>query len=319
MVPNAPRRPSLTAHALPQMTPGNGYNRTSASPAPGVGRSTSYQQTKTSYGVSGIPQTPSRAAAHAQTPKVTPSAAHPSSYNASSTAQAFASRGPTQSQLATAQNYSHSTSYANQVSQCHPQVYVMTDAANASISLETRKQFPCDDHGRVLWFTTPPLNHTTGPVEVVSPKDGKPLSHTPEYNVAKEKRRKLIEERRRQVQERIAAENKSTGAEQINPDDDDDRQGSKRRKVTDAQVDTLVLQNLTDQILNANKEWYKSQYGDRAAQVEAYDAIRAAQRRKEVEAKAAYFEERRRREEERKERDRSMEGKVFMDDWDERH
>lgn len=188
----------------------------------------------------------------------------------------------------------------------------MSDVANSSIPLEIRQQFPCDDHGRVLWFTTPPLNNTVAPVELVSPKDGKPLAHTPEYIAAKERRRKLIEERNFQVGERTAAENKDAKAEQQTGGDA--HPTSKRRKVTDAQIDTLVLQTLTDQILNANKEWYKSQFRDRAAKFEAFDAIRAAERRKEFEDKKAYLEARRREEGERKEKGRSMEGRVFRDD-----
>ena len=39
----------------------------------------------------------------------------------------------------------------------------------------------------------------------------------------------------------------------------------------------------------------------------------------EMEAKKAYFEERRRLEGGRKEKEKTMEGRVFRDDWDERH
>jgi chromatin structure-remodeling complex subunit RSC1/2 len=192
----------------------------------------------------------------------------------------------------------------------------MSDAANASIPLEVRQQFPCDDRGRVLWFTTPPQNNTLGPAEIVSPKDGKPLAHTPEYLAAKGKRSKLIEERKKQIQERMAAE-QMTRAEQAANEDATNQ--IKRRKMTDAQLDNLILQSLTDQILNQNKQWYRSQYGDRAAEVEAFDAQRAAERRKEVQDKEAYFQERKKKEEERRESDRRIEGKLFRDDWDERH
>ncbi|KAL9626303.1 MAG: hypothetical protein Q9164_007904, partial [Protoblastenia rupestris] len=199
----------------------------------------------------------------------------------------------------------------------HPEVYVMSDAANASIPLEIRQQFPCDDNGRVLWFTTPPLNNTVTPLDVVSPKNGKPLAHTPVYLAAKEKRKKLIEERKKQIQDGSAAADQSAEAE--NRTENDGHPSSKRRRIIDVEVDTLVLQTLTDQILNANKEWYKSQYGDSAEEAEAFDAVRAEERRTEVEAKKAYFEERRKVEAERKEKEKAMEGKVFRDDWDERH
>lgn len=193
----------------------------------------------------------------------------------------------------------------------------MSDAANASISLEIRQQFPCDDNGRVLWFTTPPLNNSVTHLEIVSPKNGKPLAHTQEYLAAKEKRKKLIEERKRQIQDRSTAANQNAKAE--NGTENGGHPNSKRRRITEVEVDTLVLQKLTDQVLNANKEWYKSQYGDCAEEAEAFDAVRAEERRMEMEAKKAYFEERRRVEEGRKEKEKAMEGKVFRDDWDERH
>ena len=188
----------------------------------------------------------------------------------------------------------------------------MSDAANASIPLGIRQQFPCDDHGRVLWFTTPPLNDTPGPLEPVSAKDGKSLSHTPEYIAAREKRRNLIEEREKHVQERIAA----AEAEQTDKNNDAHQTSKRRRIITTTQVDTLILQNLTDQILNVNKEWYKSLYGNRAAEVETFDALRAKERRKEIEDKEAYFEGRWRVEVERRERERGVEGRAFRDDWD---
>ena len=193
----------------------------------------------------------------------------------------------------------------------------MSDAANASIPLEIRQQFPCDDHGRVLWFTTPPLNNTATPLDIVSPKDGKALAHTPEYLAAKEKRKKLIEERKRQIQDRSTVANQNAEAE--NRTENDGHPSAKRRRITDVEADTLAVQTLIDQIRDASKEWYKSQYGEFAEEAEAFDAVRAEERRMEVEAKKAYFEGRRKMEEERKEKEKAMEGKVFRDDWDERH
>jgi chromatin structure-remodeling complex subunit RSC1/2 len=191
----------------------------------------------------------------------------------------------------------------------------MSEAANSSIPLEIRQQFPCDDRGRVLWFTTPPLNHTVAPLEAVSHKDGKPLAHTPEYMAAKEKRRTLIEERKKAAREKIPDENNTA---KTNQQTDSDAQPSPKRKKIN---DTLLLQTLTDQILNARKAWSASQHSDdraAAAGFEAYDTLRAVERRKEFENKKAYFEEKRRVEVERRERERAMEGRVFRDDWMER-
>jgi hypothetical protein len=203
----------------------------------------------------------------------------------------------------------------------------MSDAANSSIPLEIRQQFPCDDQGRVLWFTTPPLHHTVAPLEAISHKDGKPLAHTPKYLAAKEKRKALIEERKREAQARLSGENNNAQTTTHQPESNGGRSGNppspKRPKLTDDthQPGTLVL---TDQLLNASKAWYASIArgggdgdGDdeRAAAFAEYDALRAAERRKAFEDQKAYFEEKRRAEAERRERERAMEGRVFRDDW----
>lgn len=191
----------------------------------------------------------------------------------------------------------------------------MSDAANATIPVEIRQQFPCDDHGRILWFTTPPLNTATDQTLILSHKDGKPLVHTPEYFAAKEKRKELIEERKRQAQAR-SAEDQSARAEEVG---DDHHPSSKRRRITDAQAENIALQTLVNQMLDASREWYRSQYGDRAAEAEQFDNLRAAERRNEVKAKESYLEERRLLEEERRKNEKLMEGRVFQDDWDGRH
>jgi len=202
----------------------------------------------------------------------------------------------------------------------------MSDAANSSIPLESRQQFRCDDQGRVLWFTTPPLYHTIAPLEVISHKDGKPLAHTPEYLAAKEKRKAFIEEKKKEEARARLMEEDNT-AEQTDSNSGGAPPSLKRIKLTadPHQPDTFTLQTLTDRLLNANKAWYASLLDDgdddddeeeeRAAAFEEYDALRAAERRKAFEDKKAYFEEKRRGEAERRERERALEGRVFRDDW----
>jgi chromatin structure-remodeling complex subunit RSC1/2 len=156
------------------------------------------------------------------------------------------------------------------------------------------------------------MDSTTGPVDVVSPRGGKPLAHTAEYLAAKEKRRQLIEERKKELQERIARDQQRARLA-------DGEHDLKRRKVTESRLDLLVLQNLTNRILTTNKEWYKSIYGDRAVEAETFDAGRAEARKKEAEAKKAYFEDRARKEMERRELEKRIVGSFFKDDWDERY
>lgn len=60
------------------------------------------------------------------------------------------------------------------------EVYILSDHANASIPPEIREQFQRDEHGRVLFFTAPPLN-TSPTVQ----KEGRALGHSARYLAAK--------------------------------------------------------------------------------------------------------------------------------------
>ncbi len=73
------------------------------------------------------------------------------------------------------------------------EVFVLSDAANASIPKQVRDRFPQDDQGRVLFFTKPPVVADT----IVRGKDGKPLAHTEKYLAAKAERDQQIAARKR--------------------------------------------------------------------------------------------------------------------------
>lgn len=197
----------------------------------------------------------------------------------------------------------------------------MSDAANASIPLTIRQQFPCDDSGRVLWFTTPPLNNAESLSQVVSSGDGKLLQHSEEFLKKREEKRRLREEREKEKEKKkVEEKNENEQAGNANGDDLGDGRDPKRRKTaTDAEVDTLVLQTLTNKILDSNQEWYRVQYGDRAAEIEGLDELRSQERLARVQEKKRYFEKRNREEGERREREKRLEGRVFRDDRDERY
>lgn len=67
------------------------------------------------------------------------------------------------------------------------EVFVLSDAANGLIPKRLRDRFPCDDQGRVLFFTTPPVLQDW----TVRGRDGKPLVHTAEYLRRREEKEKL--------------------------------------------------------------------------------------------------------------------------------
>lgn len=159
----------------------------------------------------------------------------------------------------------------------------------------------------------------------MSGRDGKVLAHSPAYLAKREEKLKLVEERGKEREQEKEVERKrekdkenrtmtSEGGEvtELNGD-------AKRRRITDAQVDALLVQNLTDKILDTNKAWYQARYGDRAAEVEAFDAQRSQERMAEVEEKKRHFEGKKRDVEQRREREARLDGRVFKDDWDERY
>ncbi len=63
-----------------------------------------------------------------------------------------------------------------------PEVYHLDNNANASIPKEIRDQFHCDGQGRVLFYTTPPVN-----VEILEGQ-GRVLGHSVRYLAAKQRR-----------------------------------------------------------------------------------------------------------------------------------
>lgn len=76
------------------------------------------------------------------------------------------------------------------------EVFHLSDAANAAIPADVRSEFHCDDRGRVLFFSTPPMDMVSS--ATVAKKQ---LSHSLKYLAAKaerEKQRKRRLERREQ-------------------------------------------------------------------------------------------------------------------------
>ncbi len=104
-----------------------------------------------------------------------------------------------------------------------PEVYCLSDVANASIPEEVRKMFHTDEAGRVLFFTSPPAE-TGGAVPFsmneLAPKSGKSedkqsdevkkeeimkLGHSVRYLAAKQKRDELIAAKRKREADEVAA------------------------------------------------------------------------------------------------------------------
>ncbi|KAJ5555509.1 hypothetical protein N7535_007946 [Penicillium sp. DV-2018c] len=71
------------------------------------------------------------------------------------------------------------------------EVFHLSDTANAAIPEDVRRQFHCDDQGRVLFFSTPPM-------DIVPPSNPK-LGHSLKYLATKEEHQKKVAERKRKL------------------------------------------------------------------------------------------------------------------------
>jgi chromatin structure-remodeling complex subunit RSC1/2 len=138
------------------------------------------------------------------------------------------------------------------------EVFHLSDAANAAIPTDIRQQFHCDDHGRVLFFTTPPLD----PVAPIQ----QGLGHSLRYLAAKEERKKLLGEKKRkesQAQQEYEISSKRAKAEQ------EDAVNRRVEILMEKAVNVLAFQIRRD-----TEEFYKLQYGDDASITETADKRR---------------------------------------------
>lgn len=171
-------------------------------------------------------------------------------------------------QYATAQQVSYPAYASNRIQAPAPaynpnaprpiEVFHLSDTANAAIPSEIREQFHRDDHGRVLFFSTPPL-------DLVPPAE-KRLGHTLKYLAAKAAK---DEQRRVKAQEKRRAEEEAAQAEQTAK-----RARLEGDRATAAKVERLTekaITVLTDQVVAGTDAFYRTVYGDRAEEVKAAD------------------------------------------------
>lgn len=75
------------------------------------------------------------------------------------------------------------------------EVYHLPDAVNNGIPPDIRSQFQCDDFGRLLFFTTPPVD--VRPTE----KEGAGLAHSAKYLAAMQRRNEERQRKRKRDEE----------------------------------------------------------------------------------------------------------------------
>lgn len=135
------------------------------------------------------------------------------------------------------------------------EVFNLSDAANAAIPPDIRAQFHCDDKGRVLFFSSPPL-------DIIPPSQQK-LSHSLKYMATKEARQKRVEERKRKRAEERREREEAVKRLRA---DEETALASRVEALAPKAVDAMV-----QQIVAGTDELYKWLYQDQADKVRAAD------------------------------------------------
>ncbi|PLN77969.1 putative RSC complex subunit [Aspergillus taichungensis] len=136
------------------------------------------------------------------------------------------------------------------------EVFHLSDVANEAIPADIREKFHCDDQGRVLFFSSPPLDI----IPSLQPK----LGHSLKYLAAKEERRKLVESRKRKEsdEEQERAENAK-------------RQRADEETTLASRVEALTvkaMEAMTENIVSGTDTIYEMLYGGQAGQARHADA-----------------------------------------------
>ncbi|OJD19868.1 hypothetical protein AJ78_00228 [Emergomyces pasteurianus Ep9510] len=152
------------------------------------------------------------------------------------------------------------------------ETFILSDNANAAIPEDIRRQFHCDEKGRVLFFTSPPL-------DVVPPVEQTGLGHSLRYLAAKEERAKLIQKKRAESEnmrnetraKRLKTTTSAQACENDNTHPDPDTITTADRKT----LSELALMMAVAQMKRADRDWYHMFYGaDGAVKVKAADEER---------------------------------------------
>jgi chromatin structure-remodeling complex subunit RSC1/2 len=177
----------------------------------------------------------------------------------------------------------------------------MSESANNMIPAEIREQFPRGEQGRVLFFTTPPVDTQHVIQGRTNAEKGDQLAHSLRYLAVKADRERERENaaRKRQLEgtanvemedNRATGLNKKVKAGTFTADGEErDADGriradpDKAREIAAAQeqrledLKTRALAALARQLDQGTDAFYKTHYGDKAEEYRAIDALKQRQ------------------------------------------
>jgi len=147
-------------------------------------------------------------------------------------------------------------------------VFYLPDTANAAIPADIREQFQTDAHGRILFFTAPPIP------DADEADEKKKLAHTPKYLAwkARQMREKLLKRKLNEDEPASAGAEKNVKAESPNGVDAGEHPSSLQKKqrmnldiADDINGDVSpkeLLERFSDQMCDLAMESWKSLYPD---------------------------------------------------------
>ena len=172
----------------------------------------------------------------------------------------------------------------------------MSESANNMIPAEIREQFPQDEQGRVLFFTTPPVDNQHIVQGRTNAEKGDQLAHSLRYLAVKADRERENAARKRQFHstgdaemenERVTESKKRVKAgffaadgEQRDADGRIRANPDKALQIATAQkqqlefLKTRALVTLVRQLDQGTDSFYKAEYGEKAEEYKAIDALK---------------------------------------------
>jgi chromatin structure-remodeling complex subunit RSC1/2 len=165
--------------------------------------------------------------------------------------------------MQTSTSHSSHTSQTNTYNPPRPtEVWTLADTANASIPADIRAQFHHDEYGKIIFFTSPPLDANPVPEEVQT------LGHSLRY-LADKARNKEADEKKRKARE-IELESAATERlKRIKSDEEGNKQWILDQKVK-------ALQSWSADTEKGTDELYKTLHGDNWQQEKERDVARLA-------------------------------------------
>jgi chromatin structure-remodeling complex subunit RSC1/2 len=168
------------------------------------------------------------------------------------------------------------------------EVYHLSDGANASIPADIREQFHRDEHGRVLFFTAPPLD-----VSPVPEATKKKLGHSLKYLAVKSREKRAPSDESQVTANSAPIKDEKPQLKREMEDVDERTEEIKRLKVH-------ALEVLGSQIQDGTERIYKEMYGDEWKEMLQVEEVGLRIVQAEEAAKKAEIEKRERIREEQK-------------------